>query len=221
MERLQIVEVVLGEHDLSKDPDCERTCKPVQRFDINPNTDVKVHEDYDPNNIVSNGNDIALIRLPRPAQTAYEDPDEIVMPICLGWNQAIRVPENKFIVAGWGRTSNDPFDKGDTQEAGAHSALQQKLEVPIISADECKSKFAIFDRINSERHICAGGIKGIKAINTISEISAHSPLGIGQDSCSGDSGGPLMSQRQGDFKQNKYLYGIVSFGTRKCGQVRN
>ena len=40
----------------------------------------------------------------------------------------------------------------------------------------------------------------------------------GKDSCSGDSGGPLVAQVEGDFKQSKYLVGIVSFGTSKCAQ---
>ena len=31
-ETTTIVEVVLGEHDVSKDPDCPKGCKPVQRF---------------------------------------------------------------------------------------------------------------------------------------------------------------------------------------------
>ena len=39
----------------------------------------------------------------------------------------------------------------------------------------------------------------------------------GEDSCSGDSGGPLVSQKKGDFKEPKYLVGIVSFGTKECG----
>ena len=110
--------------------------------------------------MVTNGNDIALIRLPRPAITVNEDFDEIVLPVCLGWNQGIKVPEDKFLVAGWGRTSNDPFDKGDTKESGAHSALLQKLEVPVITAEECRRDYAIFNGINLERHICAGGVKG-------------------------------------------------------------
>ena len=44
-------------------------------------------------------------------------------------------------------------------------------------------------------------------------------LFIGKDSCSGDSGGPLMSQKRGNLDQTKYLVGIVSFGTRSCGKV--
>ena len=69
------------------------------------------------------GNDIALIRLPRLAITVNEDPDQIVLPICLGW-PGVQVPQEKFEVAGWGRTNNDPFDSGDKRIAGAHSRLK-------------------------------------------------------------------------------------------------
>lgn len=37
-----------------------------------------------------------------------------------------------------------------------------------------------------------------------------------EDSCSGDSGGPLMVQEGGSTPM--YLKGIVSFGTRRCGK---
>jgi len=208
----QIREVVLGEWDLKHDPDCaghEGGCKPnspfrkVQRFEVTRN-DIKVHECWDPNRVAENGNDIALIRLPRLANTATEnsdglDPfDEIVFPVCLGWDNTITVPKDKFTVSGWGRTSNDPYDRGDTKEAGAHSSILQKLEnVPFIDHETCKKNWTIFRGI-TEKQICAGGITE-------------------QDSCSGDSGGPLVSQIKGDFKKPKYLVGIVSFGTKKCG----
>ena len=39
---------------------------------------------------------------------------------------------------------------------------------------------------------------------------------IDEDSCSGDSGGPLMVQADAESKM--YLIGVVSFGTSKCGQ---
>ena len=39
---------------------------------------------------------------------------------------------------------------------------------------------------------------------------------IDADSCSGDSGGPLMVQE--DEENKMYLRGVVSFGTRKCGK---
>ena len=43
----------------------------------------------------------------------------------------------------------------------------------------------------------------------------------GKDSCSGDSGGPLVAMKQGSDvlnKEPKYLVGIVSFGSRRCGR---
>ena len=43
----------------------------------------------------------------------------------------------------------------------------------------------------------------------------------GEDSCSGDSGGPLVAaERDAGVlnKKSKYLVGIVSFGTSKCGE---
>ena len=44
--RKQIAQVVLGEYDLSKNPDCDfSTCKPVQRFEISAR-DVTMHEDW-------------------------------------------------------------------------------------------------------------------------------------------------------------------------------
>jgi len=205
--RLQIAEVVLGQWNLEFDPDCadpeEGGCKPgspfklAQRFDVTSN-DVKVHESWDLNKVVNNGNDIALIRLPRLATTYLEDFDSIVGPACIGWDRTIKVPDSKYVVSGWGRTNNDAYDRGDIGVSGAHSVYLQKLEIPRIPIEKCKADFPIFKDL-SAKQICAGGIKG-------------------KDSCSGDSGGPLVAQGPGDFKEPKYLIGIVSFGTKKCGQ---
>ena len=42
----------------------------------------------------------------------------------------------------------------------------------------------------------------------------------GKDSCSGDSGGPLLSyEGVNDLADLKYLRGIISFGGKKCGNV--
>ena len=43
----------------------------------------------------------------------------------------------------------------------------------------------------------------------------------GEDSCNGDSGGPLVAmERDSEVinKKPKYLVGIVSFGSRRCGK---
>ena len=87
--RNQIKEVVLGDYDLSTNPDCgkdfESDCwKPVQRFAISEQ-DVKMHENWNPLTVVGEGYDIALIRLPKAAHTASEICDTSVMPICISW----------------------------------------------------------------------------------------------------------------------------------------
>jgi len=210
IRRFQIAEVVLGEWNLAHDPDCAGDkdsknvtigCKAgvpfrkVQRFEITAE-DVIVHEDWDLGRVVDNGNDIALIRLPTLAKTYIEDFDQIVSPVCLGWDNTIEVPKSKFIVSGWGRTNNDAYDRGDIRVSGAHSAILQKLEVPLIDVITCRENNTIFKEL-TEKQVCAGGIPG-------------------KDSCSGDSGGPLVAQGPGDFKSAKYLIGVVSFGTKQC-----
>jgi hypothetical protein len=116
--------------------------------------------------VTTNGDDIALVRLPRPAITVNEEFDEIVLPICLGWRSNIKVPNDKFLVAGWGRTNNDPSDSGDIRVSGAFSSLMLKLEVPVIPINKCKTDFKIFKGINSVKHICAGGERGVIIIAT-------------------------------------------------------
>ena len=64
---LRRARVRLGEHDLSKEKDCDENLKcsdPVQDFDIDP-ADVFFHQDYNKPTVFQN--DIALIRLPRDA----------------------------------------------------------------------------------------------------------------------------------------------------------
>ena len=84
----KIREVVLGEHDLSKNPDCDgkdndgKCWKPVQRFDIG-DEDVIVHENWSPLTVVNEGYDIALVRLTKLAFTMREMCDNPVLPICL------------------------------------------------------------------------------------------------------------------------------------------
>lgn len=50
----------------------------------------------------------------------------------------------------------------------------------------------------SAKQMCAGGVKD-------------------EDSCTGDSGGPLSSEDDTDVIPYSYLAGIVSFGLAACG----
>lgn len=160
VKRLQISQVVLGDWDLEKDPDCRfSNCREAQRFDVGLN-DVIVHEDWNPKKVVTDANDIALIRLPRPALTDAQDPDQLVVPACLKWNSGITVPTGRNTVTGWGRTNNDVYDSGDIRVSGAHSSKLKKLVVPVISGSECKSNYSIFQGIDEQKQICAGGLLG-------------------------------------------------------------
>lgn len=152
-----IARVTIGDWNLAKDPDSYGLAK-AQMFDITPQ-DVIVHEGWDVNKVDSNGNDIALIRLPRLAVT-YDDDDELIaMPACLKWVDSIQLPEYKTWVAGWGRTSNDRWDKGDVLEGGAHSNFLQKAEAPIIPQATCHQKYPDFRR-TTDKQICAGAVPG-------------------------------------------------------------
>lgn len=77
------------------------------------------------------------------------------------------------------------------------STMPLKATLPVLPNAACKT---IYDRYVpiSENQICAGGYKG-------------------QDSCSGDSGGPLMYAGLIDGNPRYIQYGIVSFGPKKCG----
>ena len=57
----------------------------------------------------SNGDDIALIRLPRLAVTVDEDPEESVTPVCLAWNETAKLPNKEHVVMGWGRFVREAF----------------------------------------------------------------------------------------------------------------
>ena len=64
----------------------------IHRFDVTE-TNAIVHEHWGANksfiNRVTEGYDIALIKLPRSALTVIEDPNgNNVLPICLDWNES-------------------------------------------------------------------------------------------------------------------------------------
>ncbi len=94
-----------------------------------------------------------------------------------------RVGESVTAV-GWGLTDVDP--KTGEPIGGISSELQE-VSVPVVSNEQCNT--AYFGGITNLM-LCAGLEEG------------------GKDSCSGDSGGPLMVNQKGRWEQA----GIVSFG---------
>ncbi|XP_055375214.1 serine protease 7 [Condylostylus longicornis] len=107
-----------------------------------------------------------------------------IRPVCLpsAVNLQRTLPGEEIIVSGWGRTTS-----------AAKSNVKQKLQVPVINQNDCISKFATKKQEIKESQICAGGK-------------------FYEDSCDGDSGGPLM--KQSGLKWT--IEGVVSFGNR-CG----
>ena len=109
---------------------------------------------------ISAGNDIALIRLPRLVKTVVEDAaNSIVNPVCLGWNDDIKMPNPQFrlsLTVGWGKTNNEKYDTGDLSTTGVFSSALQKVYVPIIPTADCRRKHLRRFPVKSDQHICAG-----------------------------------------------------------------
>ncbi|XP_030767622.1 phenoloxidase-activating factor 1-like [Sitophilus oryzae] len=90
---------------------------------------------------------------------------------------------NKYYISGWGKTA--------TEEA---SSVKLKLDLPPVDKAVCYDKLLTLNLEIDETQICAGGEDG-------------------KDSCTGDSGGPLMIR---DNDSIHYAAGIVSYGIG-CG----
>ena len=150
-------EVVLGEHVIGKEIDCNRNydrCNPpVIKRKINHTTDIVVHEAYDKEDGYKN--DIALIRINDPVPFFQEDPEiSSANPICLPWSEDsyahyIDDGDNAKVV-GWNRSVYN-FTASKLFRYPKH------FYVPI--ADE-KCKNAKGWNIDTTRQICAGGEKG-------------------------------------------------------------
>ena len=153
-----IAEVVLGELIVGQEQDCFR-CQPVQRFRIRP-SDVKVHEGFRLAQVTDQGNDIALVRLPSLVRTNREDDESNIVPICLPWTRDIReTSTSKNFIAGWGRITSNPRDRGDLSSFSVLERFLMVAEVPVLSHSQC-SNFPGFANVHPNRHICAGGEDG-------------------------------------------------------------
>ena len=141
------------------------------------------------------------------------------------------MPDKELYVAGWGRTRSDERFIGGLKRIGAHSNIMKKLKVPDVPIDRCRGDYDLFKNILPTRHLCAGGEIGMIIaccywysllcwIINFGIWSQQSMLIIfilpGKDSCSGDSGGPLIARNGAEYPM--FLRGIVSFGARKCGE---
>ncbi|CAD7084976.1 unnamed protein product [Hermetia illucens] len=116
-----------------------------------------------------------------------------VNPICLPLAESLQSRNFEGIsleVAGWGRT-----------ESAKKSDVKLKAFVRGVNSNNCNNVYSGEGVTVKNTQICAGGEKGV-------------------DSCTGDSGGPLMGV---DMLNNKtpyyFLAGIISFGPTPCAQL--
>uniref|UniRef100_A0A182RWL1 CLIP domain-containing serine protease n=1 Tax=Anopheles funestus TaxID=62324 RepID=A0A182RWL1_ANOFN len=166
-----------------------KDCKHLEDYD-----EPICRKDYDverfvihPDYRVSSGihiNDIALIELATDVEYSL-----FVKPICLPVNTSYLPSdgtETEYTAAGWGSTDED-------------NALSYRLKYVTLRAFDSERCRKVFQTPNDNGigvgHICAGGVRG-------------------QDTCHGDSGGPLMVFSEGAW----YLAGITSFGWPRCGK---
>ncbi|XP_046658607.1 serine protease easter-like isoform X1 [Homalodisca vitripennis] len=132
--------------------------------------------------------DICLLRLKE--SIVFND---FVQPICLPvFDNIIKhnFEGEHMEVAGWGH-----FSMGTESIFGSNKLLA--VSVPVQSNVFCREKHRGQTEIFSTQ-MCAGGEPG-------------------KDSCSGDSGGPLMKPFSINNSTRYFLIGIVSVGPKKCG----
>ncbi len=154
----------------------------------------KYLHDYDPATKV---NDIALVRYGPVDPTATplkqtQSPDMRPIPVAGLAGAPVLAPDQPVVVTGWGRTVPD-----GRRAAGATlvDPTLQMLNLHVRDTSRCQPYFA---QILTSGMFCASGDY------------------YGQDSCSGDSGGPVFQM----VTQTKaVLVGLVSFGAALCGSA--
>lgn len=77
--------------------------------------------------------------------------------------------------------------------AERQSSVKLKIQLPLVDQESCRQKYATLRTDIGESQLCAGGV-------------------YAEDTCDGDSGGPLMKLMDNFW----VIEGIVSFG-RGCG----
>lgn len=115
-----------------------------------------------------------------------------VRPVCLHHPDLAR-PDGALTVAGWGRTHR-----------ATSSPLLQFTTLAAVPRAECQAEYSQA----AARGELGPGIPALALLP--SQLCARGPAGT--DSCSGDSGGPLMMAVDNVW----YLAGVVSFGTQRC-----
>jgi len=141
--------VRLGEWNLETEQDCDTSgvgsdcADPVQDIPIERKIP---HPQYEPAG-EQQYNDLALLRLARPAKLSY-----FVRPICLPSDPVLNnidIVGEKFQVAGWGKT-----------ETRSQSDIKLKVTVDGADIGNCNKVYHSTGRVISDSQLCAGGERG-------------------------------------------------------------
>ncbi|XP_044260048.1 phenoloxidase-activating factor 1-like isoform X2 [Tribolium madens] len=108
-----------------------------------------------------------------------------VAPICV--LEKVEFKPYEYWISGWGLTNDS--------NPNSQSSVKLKVSIPPFSHLNCSEKYKSIDMNITDMQLCAGGIKG-------------------KDSCSGDSGGPLMLVKN---RNHWFAAGVVSYGLG-CGK---
>lgn len=114
-----------------------------------------------------------------------------VLPICIPSGPLLErnYTGQSAETAGWGI-----YDMGILQA----SVILQRIWLPIVNIENCIAAFGRIAHVGNDQY-CVGGEPG-------------------KDSCSGDSGGPLMKVDVSPNGSVRYfLIGVVSYGMKICG----
>ncbi len=144
---------------------------------------ITVHPGYDGK---STSNDAAVLRLDSPVDTSQIPP---ITPAGPG-DKGLESPGTMLTVAGWGSTHQHIAGKKNRNKPPKYSHVLREVQIPVVADDQCVSDYAEKGggQVNPAVMLCAGQ--------------------SGQDSCWGDSGGPLFAATQAGYVQ----VGIVSWG---------
>lgn len=149
---------------------------------------------------------------------------EFIHPICLQTNLRDEDSRTSLIVTGWGQINCKYFThpcmnvfaphrmnywfpiRNHFVSAKSSSTALLKIELKTMPISECNATLLSYNEIRD--------VSALRNGIDQSQYCAHDPIGS-QDSCKGDSGGPLQTIRS--YSKLPKVVGIVSFGIG-CGQ---
>lgn len=153
--------------------------------------EIIIHPDYDERQHSGLRDDIALLRLRDPAASVAVFPALANQSDISSLEMSTPAERNDITLAlGWGRT-----------ETGQVASTLQQVSLDYIPVHECNRAWGGVHI--SDKMVCAA------------EPDPPEEASLGQDTCFGDSGGPLLVNADSGTPVS---IGITSFGTSECGR---